>query len=54
MSREWQPYLADIKTASEKVTRFTAGMDRHVTSANPNFSIGIRPNRLLATLQYRG
>jgi uncharacterized protein with HEPN domain len=28
MSREWQSYLADIKTASEKVTRFTAGMDR--------------------------
>jgi uncharacterized protein with HEPN domain len=28
MSREWQSYLADIKTACEKVRRFTAGMDR--------------------------
>jgi uncharacterized protein with HEPN domain len=28
MSRDWQAYLADIVTASEKVMRFTAGMDR--------------------------
>src|SRR5262249_3228362 len=28
MSRDWQSYLADIATACEKVTRFTAGMDR--------------------------
>jgi uncharacterized protein with HEPN domain len=28
MSRDWQTYLADIATACEKVTRFTAGMDR--------------------------
>jgi uncharacterized protein with HEPN domain len=28
MSREWRAYLADIVTAGEKVTRFTAGMDR--------------------------
>ena len=28
MSREWRSYLADIRTACEKVSRFTAGMDR--------------------------
>ena len=28
MSRDWQAYLADIRTACEKVARFTAGMDR--------------------------
>ncbi len=28
MSREWQAYLADIRTACEKVSEFTAGMDR--------------------------
>jgi uncharacterized protein with HEPN domain len=28
MSRDWQSYLADIRTACEKVARFTAGMDR--------------------------
>ena len=28
MSREWQSYLADIVTACEKVSKFTAGMDR--------------------------
>jgi uncharacterized protein with HEPN domain len=28
MSREWSSYLADIRTACEKVTLFTAGMDR--------------------------
>lgn len=28
MSREWQAYLADIRTACEKVSKFTAGMDR--------------------------
>jgi len=28
MSREWQTYLADIRTACEKVAEFTAGMDR--------------------------
>jgi uncharacterized protein with HEPN domain len=28
MSREWRAYLADIATACEEVTRFTAGMDR--------------------------
>jgi uncharacterized protein with HEPN domain len=28
MSRDWQTYLADIVTACEKVTRFTAGMAR--------------------------
>ncbi len=28
MSRDWNDYLADIKTASEKVLRFTNGMDR--------------------------
>jgi uncharacterized protein with HEPN domain len=27
MSREWQSYLADIRTACEKVRRFTAWMD---------------------------
>ena len=28
MSRDWQAYLADIRTACEKVAEFTAGMDR--------------------------
>lgn len=28
MSRDWKSYLADIRSASEKVTQFTAGMDR--------------------------
>jgi len=28
MSREWQAYLADIRTACEKVAEFTAGMDQ--------------------------
>jgi uncharacterized protein with HEPN domain len=28
MSRDWQTYLADIAEACEKVSRFTAGMDR--------------------------
>jgi uncharacterized protein with HEPN domain len=28
MSREWQAYFADIRTACEKVSEFTAGMDR--------------------------
>jgi uncharacterized protein with HEPN domain len=28
MSRDWHAYLADIDTACEKVTKFTAGMDR--------------------------
>jgi uncharacterized protein with HEPN domain len=28
MSRNWQTYLADITRACEKVTQFTAGMDR--------------------------
>ena len=28
MSRNWQTYLADIRTACEKVLQFTAGMDR--------------------------
>ena len=28
MSRDWQSYLADVRTASEKVLLFTAGMDR--------------------------
>jgi uncharacterized protein with HEPN domain len=28
MSRDWQTYLTDIRTACEKVTRFTADMDR--------------------------
>ena len=27
MSRDWQTYLADVKTASDKVLLFTAGMD---------------------------
>ena len=28
MSRDWQSYLADVRTASDKVLLFTAGMDR--------------------------
>ena len=28
MSREWQSYLADVRTASDKVLVFTAGMNR--------------------------
>ena len=28
MSRDWQTYLADIRTASGKIIQFTAGMDR--------------------------
>jgi uncharacterized protein with HEPN domain len=28
MSRDWQTYLADIRTACEQVIQFTAGMDR--------------------------
>ena len=28
MARDWQAYLADIRTACEKVSQFTAGMDR--------------------------
>jgi uncharacterized protein with HEPN domain len=28
MSRDWRVYLDDIRTACEKVSRFTAGMDR--------------------------
>ena len=28
MSRDWGTYLADIRTACEKVSGFTAGMDR--------------------------
>jgi uncharacterized protein with HEPN domain len=28
VSREWRLYLADIRTACEKVLRFTAGMER--------------------------
>ncbi len=28
MSRDWQSYLSDVRTASEKVLLFTAGMDR--------------------------
>jgi uncharacterized protein with HEPN domain len=28
MSRDWRIYLGDIRTACEKVLRFTAGMDR--------------------------
>jgi uncharacterized protein with HEPN domain len=29
MSREWQIYLDDIRTACEKILRFTSGMDRN-------------------------
>ena len=28
MSRDWRIYLDDIRTACEKVLRFTSGMDR--------------------------
>jgi uncharacterized protein with HEPN domain len=28
MSRDWQSYLADVRTAADKVLLFTAGMDR--------------------------
>ena len=28
MSRDWQSYLADMRTACEKISLFTAGMDR--------------------------
>ncbi len=28
MSRDWRLYLADIRTACDKVLRFTAGMER--------------------------
>jgi uncharacterized protein with HEPN domain len=28
VSRDWRLYLADIRTAGEKVQRFTAGMER--------------------------
>lgn len=28
MSREWQTYLDDIRTACEKILNFTSGMDR--------------------------
>jgi uncharacterized protein with HEPN domain len=34
MSRNWRSYLADISTACEKVTRFTAGMDREAFFAD--------------------
>jgi uncharacterized protein with HEPN domain len=28
MSRDWQSYLAEMRTACEKISLFTAGMDR--------------------------
>ncbi len=34
MSRDGQAYLADIRTACEKVSQFTAGMDQEVFFAD--------------------
>src|SRR3954463_15420598 len=34
MSRDWRSYLADIRTACEKVAKFTAGMDREAFFAD--------------------
>jgi hypothetical protein len=35
MSRDWRIDLGDIRTACEKVLRFTAGMDRLAFEARP-------------------
>ncbi len=34
MSRDWQTCLSDIRTACEKVSQFTAGMDQETFSAD--------------------
>ena len=36
MSRDWRIYLGDIRTACEKVLRFTAGMDRLPAACLPD------------------